>query len=201
MANSMKEIGKMKFLKTIASIITLILIIDIIVFVPKLIKYNGKIMESCGEYNGYNYAYSAIYGLWRKGDADKKYQKISDISPSDSSNVFYHQGEIFYSSRGDNVVRINLSTMEQTYYEDIENSVSLYGVTDKYLITTENKTGFIKIFSYEPYKLVENIKMIPRDLIINNSYIVFEDYDSGSDFKFEFDTGQITSVNESSLNN
>lgn len=195
MVKMFKKLGWFwKFYKVMAVIMILI---TLIVFVPILIKYQGRIMIDLGVYNGSEYAFRNTHtnrGVFRKSEGDKDFVKISEYVPLGDKYFFFNENTAIFTTREYNIVKIYLDTLEEKYYKYPGMALSIIGLSGNYIIAVDGyNNSYIKIIDFKTMEIIDSIDMVPYrlDISVKDAYFEFEDYKSRERYKYFFDEKRI----------
>ncbi len=167
-----------------------VVILNIVIVLPRLIKYNGMLLENIGEYNGYHYAHGAgtSYGLFRKSDDSNEYVNISKYAPLDAKFVFFQGAEAVYSTRGYSLVRINLTTLEEKILKVDTMSFLIVALNRNYIVAEDVDNGSaVTILDIETFDIVEVIEINPKNIKIDELSIEFTDSNSDDEYRYYFE--------------
>lgn len=177
--------------KIILILFTIIVLSNCLLILPRLIKYNGMILNDIEEYNGYSYAYGTgtDYGLYRKSHNGGKYEKISDASPLSEEEVYFKNDCIYYSSTSKSIVKLDLNTLEIIKNHSKFRAFIMLGINDKYIIAEDlNGDSSIVIFDIDTVDIVKVIEIKPLSMIISNESLNFKDYHTNKSYEYFFET-------------
>ena len=189
----------MNMKKLFVTLGVIVVVANVLIVMPKLIKYNGMILTDIGEYRGDKYAYGggSSYGLYRKKASESKYVNIAEYAPLKDKFVFFQDDEIIYSTRAYSIVQLNLNTLKSKVYESDAMSFVVIAVNKNYIVAEDvDNDSALTILDINTFEIVDVVEINPKNPEVTELLFKFTDSKTNKIYKYNFESRELIKVSE-----
>ena len=166
----------------------LILVLNLLYFVPNMLQHDGMMLENIGTYQGTEYAFGngRSYGLYSKTDGE--YQKISKYAPISNEYIFFANDKIYYTARTLEIVQVDLNSYEEVVY-DAGNKNLLLGLNDEIFVVADAANKSItRVVLIDGFNVLREIDAKVKNVNVNDGVVEFIDDDTLKQYKYIIST-------------